>query len=178
MGTVGDRRATADRFEIGKQRLKGIPTDPELRTPAQERFLLRLGMDYFLRQLAVLSAPFDGDILLAATFLAICQGSVKHLNEPALPSPLAIEGVFPDGMRRSVTIASVARTLGLPRETARRYVHRLIASGHCRPVGVRGVTVPAEVLRSEPINRLAREHVDALNELLDGFERSRELLQA
>lgn len=155
--------------------MKGIPRDSELRTPAHERFLLRLGMDYFLRQLAVLSAPFDGDILLAATFLAICQGSVKHLD-PDTPSPHAVEGVFPDGMRRAVTIASVARALGLPRETARRYVHRLIASGHCRAVGVRGVTVPGEVLRSEPINRLARENVEALAQLFDNFERSRELL--
>jgi hypothetical protein len=156
--------------------LTAIPRDPELRTPAQERFLLRIGMDYFLRQITVLSAPFDGDVLLAATFLAICQGSVKHLNEPALPSPLAIDGVFPDGMRRAVTIASVARTLGLPRETARRYVHRLIASGHCRPVGVRGVMVPSEVLRSEPINKLARDHVEALSDLFEGFERARGLL--
>ncbi|MDB5471983.1 MAG: hypothetical protein JWR84_3543 [Caulobacter sp.] len=144
----------------------------------QERYLLKLGMDYFLRQLTVLSAPFDGDLLLAATFVAICQASVKHLNEPGLPSPLAVEGVFPDGMRRPVTIASVARTLGLPRETARRYVHRLIASGHCRAVGARGVTVPSDVLRSEPINQLAREHVDAMRALFDGYERSHELLQA
>lgn len=171
----GSGGSPPDRFEIGKQRLKGIPRDSELRTPAQERFLLRLGMDYFLRQLAVLSAPFDGDILLAATFLAICQGSVKHMDLDT-PSPHAIEGVFPDGMRRAVTIASVARALGLPRETARRYVHRLIASGHCRPVGVRGVTVPGEVLRSEPINRLARENVEALSQLFDNFERSRDLL--
>lgn len=178
MRILGDRAGTPDRIETGKQRLKGIARDPELRTPAQERFLLRLGMDYFLKQLAVVSAPFDGDVLLAATFLAVCQGSVKHLIDPALPSPLAVEGVFPDGMRRAVTIASVARTLGLPRETARRYVHRLIASGHCRTVGVRGVTVPSEVLRSEPINRLAREHVEVLTELFDGFERSRQLLQA
>lgn len=158
--------------------MKGIARNPELRTPAQERFLLRLGMDYFLRQLAVVSAPFGGDVLLAATFLAICQGSVKHLIDPAVPSPLAIEGVFPDGVRRAVTIAWVARTLGLPRETARRYVHRLIASGHCKMVGVRGVTVPSDVLRSEPINQLAREHVEALAELFDNFEQSRELLQA
>jgi hypothetical protein len=167
-----------DRFEDWEADLKGIPHDPALRTPTQERFLLKLGMDYFLRQLAVLSAPFGGDVLLAATFVAIAQASVKHLNEPGLPSPLAVEGVFPDGMRRPVTIAAVARTLGLPRETARRYVHRLIASGHCKPVGVRGVTVPAEVLRSETMNALAREHVDVLRDLFDSFERSRELLRA
>lgn len=149
-----------------------------MRTPTQERFLLKLGMDYFLRQLSVLSAPFGGDALLAATFVAISQASVKHLNEPGLPSPLAVEGVFPDGMRRPVTIASVARTLGLPRETARRYVHRLIASGHCRPVGARGVIVPAEVLRSEPINQLASEHVEVMRDLFDGYDRSRELLEA
>lgn len=157
--------------------MKGIPNDPAQRTPAQERFLLKLGMDYFLRQMSVLSAPFDGDVLLASTFVAICQASVKHLNEPGLPSPLAVEGVFPDGMRRPVTIASVARTLGLPRETARRYVHRLIASGHCRAVGARGVMVPAEVLRSEPINQLATEHVGAMRELFDGYERSRGMLE-
>lgn len=157
--------------------MKGIPNDPAQRTPAQERFLLKMGMDYFLRQMSVLSAPFDGDVLLAATFVAICQASVKHLNEPGLPSPLAVEGVFPDGMRRPVTIASVARTLGLPRETARRYVHRLIASGHCRAVGARGVMVPAEVLRSEAINQLATEHVGAMRELFDGYERSRRMLE-
>ncbi|MDO9337942.1 MAG: hypothetical protein Q7T61_16215 [Caulobacter sp.] len=156
--------------------MKGIPQDPALRTPVQERFLLRLGMDYFLRQMAVLSAPFDGDVLLAATFLAVCQGSVRHLNEPLRPSPLAVDGVFPDGMRRPVTIASVARTLGIPRETARRYVHRLIASGHCKAVGARGVMVPAEVLRSEPINRLAREHVEVIAELFEGFEKNQDVL--
>ena len=144
----------------------------------QERYLLKLGMDYFLRQLTALSAPFNGDILLAATFVAICQASVKHLNEAGLPSPLAVEGIFPDGMRRPVTIASVARTLGLPRETARRYVHRLIATGHCRTVGVRGVTVPAEVLRSEDLNQLAREHVEAMRQLFDGYQRGQDRLQA
>lgn len=158
--------------------LKSIPSDPARRTPAQERYLLKLGMDYFLRQLSVLSAPFDGDVLLAATFVAISQAGVRHLNESGLPSPLAQEGVFPDGMRRPVTIASVARTLGLPRETARRYVHRLIASGYCRTVGVRGVMVPAEVLRSEPINRLAKEHADLLCELVARAERGSALLEA
>ncbi len=158
--------------------MKGIPQEAELRTPVQDRFLLRLGMDYFLRQMVVLSTPFGGDMMLAATFLAICQGSVRHLNEPVRPSPLAVEGVFPDGVRRPVTIASVARTLGIPRETARRYVHRLIASGHCRTVGARGVTVPAEVLRSDPINQLASQHVQALRDLIDGFEKNREALEA
>ncbi|WGM40828.1 hypothetical protein [Caulobacter sp. NIBR1757] len=158
--------------------MKGIPIDPAQRTPVQERYLLKLGMDHFLRQLSVLSAPFDGDVLLAATFVAVWQASVKHLNEPGMPSPLAVEGVFPDGMRRAVTIASVARTLGLPRETARRYVHRLIASGHCRTVGARGVTVPSEVLRSEAMNQLAREHVEVMRSLFDGYERSQDLLKA
>ena len=158
--------------------MKGIPNDPAQRSPTQERYLLKLGMDYFLKQRSVLSAPFDGDLLLAATFATIWQASVKHLNEPGLPSPLAVEGVFPDGMRRAVTIASVARTLGLPRETARRYVHRLIASGHCRAVGARGVTVPSEVLRSDAINQLAREHVEVMRDLFDGYERSKDLLRA
>lgn len=127
-------------------------------------------MDYFLTTAALLSGPFAGEIMLAAVFAAISQGSVRHLNNPLKPNPLAPDGVFPDGMRRAVTVASVARSLTLPRETTRRYVRRLVEMGYCQQVGARGVLVTSEVLKSPVINDLARAHAEALKAVVDAHE--------
>lgn len=125
---------------------------------AHERFVLRLGINYFLGQASLLAEPFGGDVLLAITFLTINTGNLRHLDNAATFNPLAVDGVMPDGVRRPVTIAAVARELGIPRETTRRYVNRLIEMGYCRTTGARGILVPAEVLKSDAINSVARRH--------------------
>jgi hypothetical protein len=124
---------------------------------AHDRFVLRLGINYFLNQASLLAEPFGGDVLLALTFLTINTGNLKHLSNAASFNPLAVDGVMPDGLRRPVTIAAVSRELGIPRETTRRYVKRLIDMGYCRATGSRGILVPTEVLKSEAINSLARQ---------------------
>ena len=126
-------------------------------------------MDYFLTTAALLSGPFEGEIMLAAVFAAISQGSVRHLNTPLKPNALAPDGIFPDGMRRAVTVASVARSLMLPRETTRRYVRRLVEMGYCQQVGARGVLVPSTVLKSEAFNDLARAHALNLKAVADVY---------
>jgi hypothetical protein len=139
-------------------------------TVSQDRQLLGLAARYLLDVVSQVAPVFEGDILLGLTFATIVRGSVEHLEPKA--APLKVQGVFPDGVRRPVTIAAVARSLGLPRETARRYVHRLIAMNFCRPVGARGVIVPAEVIRSERFTQIARSHSDALRDLCETVQRS------
>lgn len=148
------------------------PFDPSANDPTRDKFLLRVGVDYFLRLAGLIAEPFDGDLMLGVTFLAVAQGSVRHLNHPTQLNPLAVDGVFPDAMRRPVTIASVARALNLPRETARRYVHRLIDMGYCQQTGARGVIVPATVMASPTITALARDNLNGLNQLFEALERS------
>jgi len=127
-------------------------------------------MDHFLMTAALLSAPFEGEIMLAAVFAAISQGSVRHLNTPLKPNALAPDGVFPDGMRRAVTVASIARSLTLPRETTRRYVRRLVEMGYCEQVGARGVLVPSAVLKSPAISELAKAHAAMLKDVVERFD--------
>lgn len=150
------------------------PFDPANRTLGTDRFLFRLGVDYLLRLIMRLSDLFGGDLMLTVTFLAVAQASVRHLNQQNQPNPLAVDGILPDGMRRPVTIATVARSLNLPRETARRYIRRLIDMGYCRQTGPRGVMVPSEVMRSEGLTAVALDNVMGLKLLYEGIERSRD----
>jgi hypothetical protein len=140
--------------------------------PGRDKFLFRVGADYFLRLAGLVAEPFDGDLMLGVTFLAVAQASVKHLNHPTQLNPLAVDGVFPDAMRRPVTIASVARALNLPRETARRYVHRLIDMGYCQQTGARGVIVPAAVMASPQVDAIVRDNLTALDLLFEALDRS------
>lgn len=135
-----------------------MSSDDQKHVLAHDRFVLRLGINYFLNQASLLAEPFGGDVLLALTFLTINTGNLQHLSNAASFNPQAVDGVMPDGLRRPVTIAAVSRELGIPRETTRRYVKRLIDMGYCRATGSRGILVPTEVLKSEAINSLARRH--------------------
>src|SRR5581483_10778399 len=61
-------------------------------------------------------------------------------------APADDAGVLPDAARRPIGIARLADTAGLPFESTRRVVQRLIDSGICRRVAG-GVIVPAEFVR-------------------------------
>jgi len=146
-----------------------LSSDGQKHALAHDRFVLRLGINYFLSQAALLAEPFEGDVLLAVTFLTVSAGNLRHLESLSAFSPMAVDGVIPDGMRRPVTIAAVARELGIPRETTRRYVNRLIEMGYCRTTGARGIIVPGVVLRSEAINSVARRHGAFARELMQAL---------
>ncbi|NBU28664.1 MAG: hypothetical protein EBS42_10790, partial [Caulobacteraceae bacterium] len=60
---------------------------------AHDRFVLRLGINYFLNQASLLAEPFGGDVLLALTFLTINTGNLQHLSNAASFNPLAVDGV-------------------------------------------------------------------------------------
>jgi hypothetical protein len=160
------------RQQEGELTLKDLPDGADAMTLSRERVLLRHGGSYFLRMTTLFAEPFGGDILLGVTFVAVALSGVQHLDPAVHLNALAADGVIPDGMRRPVTIASVARTLAIPRETARRYVNRLIAIGYLRPAGARGVIVPAEVMRSEIMTRVAGEHIAGLRALFDACGRT------
>lgn len=130
--------------------------------PASEHFLLRVGVDNFLRMASLLLEAFDGELLTAVVFLAVSQASVSHLNNGvrvALPGP---DGVAPDHMRRPVSVSAVAASLDLPYETVRRHVVKLVEQGLLTRDGLRGVYVPSAAFETESLRRLASGNAASL----------------
>jgi len=137
-----------------------------------ERFVLRLGMDYFLRLATAFARVFDGDVTTALVFLSVAQASVKHLNAPTAISPLTVNGLFPDHLRRSISVLAVAESLGSPYETVRRHVNRLVDRGYCLRTSGRGVMVPASAFQRPEFREVVELNLASLRQLTGGLERS------
>ena len=141
-----------------------------------QRYVMRIGADFFIDTATAFAAVFDGNILTALIFISIAQGSVQHLNRPAHLSPQAVDGVFPDDLRRPVSVLGLSQFLGLPYETTRRHVARLIKLGYCRKVGGKGVIIPGEVMRSPEVNKLVAANFRHVGRLVKGLQRGAETL--
>lgn len=130
------------------------PSDASASTPShthdlgEARAAARISADYLLRTIRLLMDAHDGNVLDALIFQAIAQANVAHLR-PAVDAAAgqALPGPPPDDQRRPVSILAVATGLGLPFETTRRHVKRMIADGRCARQGG-GIIVPASALSS------------------------------
>ena len=111
------------------------------------RAVARLSTDYVLRTLRLLSDIYDGDLLSAIVGQAIIAANTAHLaNGGGGPQPYAGRAEAPpDEARRPVSVLAVADALGLPFETTRRRVNKLIAAGLCRRVPG-GVIIPTQAI--------------------------------
>jgi hypothetical protein len=119
---------------------------------AEARIASRVSGNYLLRSLNLLNELGQGELLTSIVSLAIVQANVAHVNGASAPGvESGHEKPPPDVVRRPASVLSIAQTLGLPYETTRRHVMKLIQSGNCRRVG-RGVIVPAEALDTD-LNR-------------------------
>lgn len=145
--------------------------DQDLSDPALQRYVMRLGVDQFLRMALSFSDLFDGNLLTGLVFLAITQASVQHLNNPPQLNPDAQDGVFPDHLRRPVSVLGIAQFLGLPYETTRRHVMQLVERGYVTKMGSRGVVVPDEVMRRPDIDRLVAANFASVRTLVKGLQR-------
>ncbi|MBB3891507.1 hypothetical protein GGQ61_002235 [Phenylobacterium haematophilum] len=117
---------------------------PEPTEEPADIFFARLSGAFVLRTLANASEVFEGDMMLGIVFMAIGQATVSHVAAERHLSEFEA-GVAPDDMRHPVSVLSIAGSLNIPRETARRYVSRLIDLGYCQRVHGRRVIIPGEV---------------------------------
>jgi len=119
--------------------------DPELATDSA-RVAARLGSAYVLRTLALLAQLHGGDLLTAIIVLRINAANVAHFDAAGGQSAFPGNATPPpDSARRPISVTRLARSLGLPFETTRRYVNRLLESGIC--VRVKGgVLVPSQAV--------------------------------
>ncbi|MDO8377530.1 hypothetical protein [Phenylobacterium sp.] len=82
----------------------------------------------FLENVMALSA---GDLMLGLTACALEGANIRRLAESAteLVGPIR---TIPDSVRQPITAVALAGEIGLPRETTRRHLHKLIGLGVCR----------------------------------------------
>lgn len=99
-----------------------IPTD--LRPKAYASAELFLDMLYAIRQIA------DVDLESVAIYVCVGEATMRPvLSDAALVEQIANVDVAPEDARGSITMLLVSDRLSLPRETVRRKVKQLIASG-------------------------------------------------
>lgn len=130
------------------------------------RVAARLGSDYFLRSLSLLQGLGWGDLMTSLVCMAILQANVGHLDAPGGPGRQFADGDPrpPDDVRRPVSVLAVAANLGIPYETARRHVAKLIKAGLCVRVSG-GVMMPAEAMDTPAHREVQRANVANLRRL-------------
>jgi hypothetical protein len=132
------------------------------------RIASRLSGEYIMRSLRLLTEWSGGDVLTVLVTMAVAQANTAHLDEGGGPgAAFADTGTPPpDELRRPVSVLTVAAALGLPYETTRRHVQKMVNTGQCVRVkggvifSVRNLEGPAHeaMLRSNLANlrRLCR----------------------
>lgn len=121
------------------------------------RAIVRLSAQYLLRTLDIAKRVHTDDAVRAIIFTAIWSANVSHIR-----SKSGFDGVddLPsDEHRRPVTVSRIAQLVGMPAETVRRYVLRLINDGVCQRLGRKGVIVPASVFLREDMLDCLEQHL-------------------
>jgi DNA-binding Lrp family transcriptional regulator len=113
---------------------------------AMPRVVARLSLEYCLRALRLLVETY-GDIRAGIVAQAIVTTNTAHLDAPMGEGwrYTAVDQPPPDAVRRPVSVLGLSKSLGLPYETLRRQVHRLIEAGVCVRVEG-GLIVPMAVV--------------------------------
>lgn len=100
---------------------------------------------------------FEGDLPRAMVFTAILQANVRDIwNDPELNKQYGDVRIPPDAVRRPISISSVAASLGMPRETVRRHVMKMEATGQVVRTP-QGLVVPASVVETPEFETNVRQ---------------------
>ncbi len=119
-----------------------------------------------LRSLTLLRGLGWGDLMTALVSLAIVQANVAHLDAPGGEGQTFGDGdrASPNDRRRPVSVLAVSATLGLPYETTRRHVSRLIGMGVVERVKG-GLIVPQARLQTEAQSDMMQANLSNLRRL-------------
>lgn len=138
------------------------------------RLAMRLSVGYFLRFIEILSDVSDRNLVQGIILLAIMGANVGALDtDPVASRQFAgLAAIPPDTLRRPISVYALAASLGLPYETVRRHVHKMIAQGVCERVGDEGVIVPARVMEGGQMLKAVDRNFQNLKGLVRGLKRA------
>jgi len=130
-------------------------------------------VDSLLRQLVIPGGVQKKDLMLTVVYLAVLSANIQHIPTDSDQARRygGLDAAVPDSERRPISAHSVALSLGIPYETARRYIGRLIAESRCvRMKG--GVIIPDKVANSDLGKDQIRQFYAALRRLLITLRRA------
>jgi hypothetical protein len=112
----------------------------------------RVMLNFGLRVVDCGTTPFGNDYVLTCVFSAIMSANASPFAYD--PQEAWRYGSYttppPDNARRPANLTEISQILGIPYETARRYVNALIARGHCTRDARKGLLIPMDLLQSQP----------------------------
>lgn len=131
----------------------------------------RHGWDHVLRCVAIAARLADGDVLHGIILIAIIQANAEPPRRSAGDQNHETVAALPDDSPRTpVSAYAVAKRLGLPYETVRRHVARLVDEGRCVRVGARGgVIVPLAAIHEMRPDILLNQSLESLALLISGL---------
>lgn len=132
----------------------------------RDRLALRVSTEYMLRSIDLMTNVVGGDLVKGLIFVAVVQANTQHIASDDTLSQTYSEASdrVPDENRRPVSVHALSVSLGIPYETTRRYVNKLLADGFCVRAR-RGLVVPADVLSREPMMAALKKNFANLQRL-------------
>jgi len=135
----------------------------------QGRAAARLTADYVLRSLQLVIGLANGEFLTGLIAMAVSQANIAHLIQPeGTVRGSAPAGPLPDDARRPVSVLAVSQSLGLPYETTRRHIEKLVKAGYCVRVH-KGVIVPSTSMDTEGHREMLAANLVNLRRLVRGL---------
>jgi hypothetical protein len=138
------------------------------------RASVRHGWQHVLRCVAIATDLGGGDMVHGVILFTIvnANSTLLRLSNGDKDYDSLHGSVADDTLRKPVSVYAVARRLGLPYETVRRHVGKLVEEGRCIRVGPRGgVIVPASAIEQMRPNVVIQDSLDALDELIISLDR-------
>ncbi|TAJ71895.1 MAG: hypothetical protein EPO51_12310 [Phenylobacterium sp.] len=134
------------------------------------RLVIRLSSDYLLR-LAEPVSLYMGDLVSGLILMDMIHANTEHLPDTEAgdaDGDWSAEGFVPDHMRRPVRATSLADRLGIPQETVRRHLQRLIAADQCERKED-GYLASARILARAPFVQYMLDNQSHLHRLYAGL---------
>lgn len=129
--------------------------------PQGRAAISRASYGYFIPLVRLLSEVTEGDILKGVVLVSIIHANTEMIRRmDANGNAFVVTGTTtPDEMRQPVSVYALAKSLGLPYETTRRYVAKLIEDGLCIKAPFKsGIIVPGSVLASPKMAAMGNRH--------------------
>jgi hypothetical protein len=141
------------------------PAGPTARDTPNARAISYFVTEFILRSAETVSQNYDHDYEMAILFMTISNHvAEKVMNDPKLREQYSnYSTVIPPEHARLISRMALARATGLPRETVRRKVQKLIDMGW--------VVELADGLRPRPDLNRAPEYVGALEPMAQNLRR-------
>lgn len=138
----------------------------------RDRLAMRISTEYMLRSIDLMTQIVGGDLVKGLIFVAVVQANTQHVasDETLNQTYSEADDTVPNEARRPVSVHALSVSLGIPYETTRRYVNKLLLEGYCVRAR-RGLVVPGEVLQRPELISALKKNFSNLQRLVAGLRR-------